>query len=96
MSKYDEVGRDPFDIYLGGYMKDFVTQHPLPPSGKAELLELASKFPVDTLGGNIYGIAFLVLRRGLRALSYIFSGQPELDPMPGKMAIVFVNGVSFT
>ena len=96
MSKHDEFGRDTFDIYLGGCMKDLVSQHPLPLSGKAELMELASKFPVDTLGGNIYGLAFLVLRRGLRALSYIFSGQPELDPLPGRMAMVFVSGVSFT
>lgn len=96
MSMRDEVGRDPFDIYLGGCMKDFVTQHPLPPSGKAELLDIASKFPVDTRVGRTYGWFFLVLRRSFRALSYILSGQPELDPMPGKMAMVFVSGVSFT
>jgi hypothetical protein len=93
---HDEVGRDPFDIYLGGYMKDFVAQHPLPPSGKAELLELTAKFPTNTVRGNIFGLVFLVLRQSLRVLSYILSGQPELEPLPGRMAIVFVSGVSFT
>jgi hypothetical protein len=96
MSKHDEVGRDPFDIYLGGYMKDFVSQHPLPPSGKAELVEAASVFTLNTRSSGVYGKVFLVLRRSLRALSYLMSGQPELDPLPGKMAIVFVSGVSFT
>ena len=96
MSMQDDVGRDPFDIYLGGCMKDFVTQYPLPPSGKAELLKVASKFPTNTVSGNIYGLIFLVLRRSLRALSYLLSDQPELDPLPGKMAMVFVSGVSFT
>ena len=96
MSMDNEVGRDPFDIYLGGYMKDFVAQHPLPPSGKAELLELAAKFPTNTMRGNIFGLVFLVLRQSLRVLSYILSGQPELEPLPGKMAIVFVSGVSLT
>jgi hypothetical protein len=93
---HDEVGRDPFDIYLGGCMKDFITQHPLPSSGKAELLEAASAFPLSTQSGGIYGLVFLVLRRSLRALSYILSGQPELDLLPGKMAMVFVSPVSFT
>jgi hypothetical protein len=93
---HDEVGRDPFDIYLGGCMKDFITQHPLPSSGKAELLEAASAFPLNTRRSGIYGLVFLVLRRSLRALSYLLSGQPELDPLPGKMAMVFVSGVSFT
>jgi hypothetical protein len=92
----DEVGRDPFDIYLGGYLKDFVAQHPLPPSGKAELLEAASVYPLNPRRGGLYGLIFLVLRRSLRALSYLLSGQPELDPLPGRMAMVFVSGVSFT
>jgi hypothetical protein len=96
MSIQDEVGRDPFDIYLGGCLKDFVTQYPLPPSGKAELLEAASSYPLNTRSGGIYGLVFLVLRRSLRALSYLLSGQPELDPLPSKMAMVFVSGVSFT
>ena len=96
MSIQDEVGRDPFDIYLGGCIKDYVTQYPLPSSGKAELLEVASEYPLNTRNAGIYGFVFLVLRRSLRALSYILSGQPELDPIPGKMAMVFVNGVSFT
>ncbi|HEY47003.1 MAG: hypothetical protein AMJ88_15465 [Anaerolineae bacterium SM23_ 63] len=96
MSRHDEVGRDPFDIYLGGCMKDFVMQHPLPPSGKTELLEAASTFPLNTRSGGLFGLVFLVLRRSLRALSYLFSGQPELDPLPGKMAMVFVSGVSLT
>jgi hypothetical protein len=96
MSIRDEVGRDPFDIYLGGCLKEYVTQHPLPVSGKAELLEVASKFPINTVRGNVLGSIFLMLRQSLRVLSYIFSGQPELDPLPGKMAIVFVSGVSLT
>lgn len=95
MSMHDEVGRDHFEIYLGGCMKDFVAQHPLPPSGKAELLEAASAYPLKTRSDGVYGLVFFVLRRSLRALSYLFSGQPELDPLPGKMAMVFVSGVSF-
>jgi hypothetical protein len=96
MNIHDEVGRDPFDIYLGGCLKDFVTQHPLPASGKAELFKAASTFPLNTRRTGIFGLVFLVLRRSLGALSYILSGQPELDPLPGKMAIVFVSGVSLT
>lgn len=96
MSMHDEVGRDPFDIYLGGCMKDFVAQHPLPPSGKAELLDAASTYPLNARSGGIYGLAFLVLRRSLRALSYVLSGHPELEPLPGKMAMVFVSQASFT
>jgi hypothetical protein len=92
----DEVSRDTFDIYLGGCLKDFVTQHPLPPSGKAELLEVASAYPLNKRNSGIYGFIFLVLRRSLRALSYLLSDQPELDPLPGKMAMVFVSGVSLT
>ncbi|HEY44911.1 MAG TPA: hypothetical protein G4O11_13105 [Anaerolineae bacterium] len=96
MTSHDDVGRDHFDIYLGGCLKDFVAQHHLPPSGKAELLEAASTYSLDRRRGGIYGLVFLLLRRSLQALSYLMSGQPELDPLPGKMAMVFVSQVSFT
>lgn len=96
MSMQDEIGRDPFDIYLGGYLKDYVTQHPLPPFGKAELLEAASAYPLNRRNIRIYGLVILVVRRILRALSYLLSGQPEIEPLPSKMAMIFINGVSLT
>ncbi len=96
MRMKDEVGRDAFDIYLGGYLKDFVTQHPLPPSGKTELLEAASAYPLNKRNGGINGLVILVLRRSFQALSYLLSGQPELEPLPGKMAMIFVGGISLT
>ena len=95
MTLHDNIGRDHFDIYIGGCLKDYVAQHPLPASGKAELLEAASAFSLNTRRGGIYGFVFLLLRRSLQALSYLMSGQPELDPLPGKMAMVFVSPVSF-
>jgi hypothetical protein len=92
-----EVESDPLDMYMGRCIKYWLDQYPPPASGRAKLLLSASSMPMaQQVNKPFLGLVALVLRRGLRGLSYLMAGPHELETMPSKMAMVFVTPMSLS
>ena len=92
-----EVESDPLDMYMGRCIKHWLDQYSPPSSGRAQLLLAASSISTTQQPSTPFlGLVALVLRRGVRALSYLMAGPHELEPMPSKMAMVFVTPMSLS
>ena len=92
-----EVESDPLDMYMGRCIKFWLDQYSPPASGRAQLLMAASSISTaQQVSKPFLGLVALVLRRGLRELSYLMTGPYELEPMPSKMAMVFVTPMSLS
>lgn len=92
-----EVESDPLDMYMGRCIKYWLDQYSPPASGRAQLLMAASSVSTtQQISTPFLGLVALVLRRGLRALSYLMAGPHELEPMPSKMAMVFITPMPLT
>jgi hypothetical protein len=92
-----EVESDPLDMYMGRCINHWLDQHPPPASGRAQLLMSASSISMaQQVSRPFLGLVAFVLRRGLRGLSYLMTGPYELEPMPSKMAMVFVTPMSLS